>query len=111
MVMDDRIEPLCWRPVESMPLPRYAAAAARAGDSIFISGGRSGIEVLKSVLGYVISNGTWFSVSDMSSPRYGHVSVGMNGVVYVVGGNSGLIELSSCEVLLSGSATGSLGGG
>eukprot|EP01066_Platyproteum_vivax_P020495 Platyproteum_vivax@DN8406_c0_g1_i1.p1 len=94
-----------WRSLTPMQEARHSAAVVAHNDSIYVFGGRNGLnnsgKVLKTVEKLTIcdsSNSQWKTIGKTVTGRVGAVSCVYNGFIYIIGGNNGLISLSSTEI-------------
>lgn len=76
-----------------------AAAILATGRKLLLTGGRNGLNSLKSVEIYNLTTNTWVGGRDMSEARAGHTATALpDGMVVVLGGRSGAQTLKSAEI-------------
>jgi hypothetical protein len=88
-----------WRPLASMPEPRYKHSAAGPLEGrLYVTGGRNSIDdTVVTVYAYDIGVDAWDEVASMIEPRSGHASAVCRGKLFVFGGEPALSTVEAYD--------------
>lgn len=99
-----------WLPVPELSIGRIGPSAAvlrnsKGEEFIYVTGGSTGEEVLKTGEIFNPAEQKWEPMPDMTVPRLSHVSAFIDGRLYVIGGFDGKVALQTFECYDPGSKT------
>jgi kelch-like protein 20 len=86
-----------WMCVEDTIGKRVCAAAAWLDGYLYVTGGRDGIQYVKTAERYNPNVNKWESIKDMTVPHGNHRLVGLDGALYAIGGWDGKVQWQHVE--------------